>query len=226
MYAVRTESILVLIVVPDLGHCDVNGFTCPCEGHVITVHRDIVAFLFIDGQLVVRLKSGFIAVQVVVRVCPCAVLARTHQLHIRLFCTLLKRNRHEGRAHAIQVVVIIPGDGTHDRLFLCFAGVRDLIAVYSRRVSGNRILCNGINNLVSVFIQHRNSCKTIIPQAFFVPVYILACNFLTIRKEIHGHEFRTFSILIISVFPDDVGGYGCIRHLQAIDHNEFVRNLS
>ena len=202
--ALRTDSILVIVVLPGLGHshtglswgitvCDVIAIDC-CS---VIGHR-ILSDCIVNQCAILILRQ--------VREAPFPTVIFSHCLcFIFQFCTVGIQTDSDGfRTLSILVLCIIPGFCSGNVYSLRCMAVGDYISC--RSVPGNRsiIIGNlhflyGVGNLFPICVNIQ-VCKTTCPPVPFAQGQCLSC-ILSVRQQLHCDALRTDSILVIVVLP-------------------------
>ena len=229
--AIRTDSILVICISPQLG----NGCTGLAWGVAVD---DVVAIIGCGVVLYRGLAYGvsdFLAIyelrKVSEAVGPAAILVWSYRLTVHFFSICKKFHSNVLWAFAILIVCIIPGLGSADLGGFWYMGVDEVVAIQLGGVAFNSILGYGVSNF-SILVVLWKFLKFIIPISISIRSYLLVFNFLTICKKVHGNACWTDSILVTIIIPGLGSGnldfsYISIREINGIYFlTIFLNNLA
>ena len=202
--ALRTDSILVIVILPGLGHSHTGLSWGIAVCYIIPINCRSVILHCILEDCIVNLHAILILRQV--REAPFPTVIFSHCLRfIFQFCTVGIQTDSDGfRTLSILILCIIPGLCSGNVYSLRCMAVGDYIAC--RSIPGNRsiIIGNlhflyGVGNLFPICVNIQ-VCKTTCPPVPFAQGQCLSC-ILSVRQQLHCDALRTDSILVIVILP-------------------------
>ena len=209
---IRTDSVLIAFVIPDLRHSDLCLARCMGVGYIKAAHFTGVVLYVVLRDGIVDLLSVVVLRKVLKRPLPVILFRDSRRFH---FCAVrLQTNRDALRTYAVLVIIILPGLAAfYGQYFRCM-NVRDRESLpgtsfHCEGVSACSVLSGddfillflyGIDDLLPVLllIQIREGTR---------PAVLLCQNqtlsgLLSIREQKHDNRRRADTILIICILPD------------------------
>ena len=230
-----TLAILVVCVIPGLGHLDLGGVRRVLVGDGGAFHLggvDVLQVLrqhFFNGVL--DLLASHVSGQVFEAVLPIALgghggrlsnlsvvdrLHGSHQVHgdavgtQAILVISVVPNLHAGDAGLARRVLV--GDGDEASLLIGL----DLGGVFRHRIFGHGV---GDQLAASIGVQIG---ETELPVAVHVGSHIGAVNLRAVSQQVHGDADRTLAILVLSVAPDLLAAHRGLDDLVGVGDGETI----
>ena len=205
--ALRTFSILIFSVVPDLGYCCTGLSWSVAVGDVAAIVGCSVISYFLLSYGVGDFLAVCIFRQIFEGVSPVSYFVCSYGL-ASFLCAICKKDYSDAfRTLAILVVCIVPGLGSGNLGGLWLMSVNEIIAITLGCVAIDCILSYGVSDFLSVCI-FRKVCEAVAPVSVCISTYTLALKLSSVCKKVYGNALWTFSILIICIFPGLGSGDG------------------
>ena len=202
LYVLRSFTILIIRVIPALGHCYTGLSGGVAVGHIIVIYHCRIIRNRILGNGIGNLSS----VLVLRKVCkaPAPVVICTDCFFIYFFTIGKQINFDRLRTFAILIICIIPGLAAGYFCCLWNMAVRDHIS--RCHISFNNCLIsfytcffNCIDDFFSVLIFCKVS-KGSAPVVCLIQCKRLSC-ILSVRQKFYRNHLRTDTVLIIIILP-------------------------
>ena len=202
--AVRTDAILVIVVIPSLGTGNVNQFRLVGVGHVVAGHLGSVSGHFILGDGVNDLLAFLVLIKVVE--CPLPAVSSRHRLGFKHIAVSQQVDGDALGTLAVLVVIVVPGLGAFHLHLAGRIEVFNVIARHRGAVAGNGFFGNGVGDLLAGAVLGQASEA---PGPLIRGGHILGIHLSAVSQQVDGDALRTLAVLVVIITPG----------LRAADHN-------
>ena len=202
--AIRSDSILVIIINPCFCYCDAGLSWCIaiCDRCSVDCCCVIWNCIFCYGI------NDFFTICILRKICEviCPVVCCGY-IFCCYFCSISKKSYFDAiRTFSILVVCIIPYLlATYRCCFWCVS-IDDIVFINLSCVISYFNFTDCIVDCCSIFV-NRKIIKCVLPVCCCS--YCLACIYSSVCKKIYGNAGRTFSILVVIIIPGLSSGDSC-----------------
>ena len=205
--ALRTLSVLVVCIVPNLGYrCTGLSWGVTVGDVILIVSSCILRYCFLTYG-VNDFLATFIFRQIGKTIAPVSVCICTYGLAVFFYSVCKKNHVNAFRTLSILVVGIVPGLGSCDLGSFRLMSIDDVDSIKLCRIALNCILSYSVYNFFS-FCIFRKTSKAVSPVSVYICTYVLAVFFYSVCKKVYGDAGRAFAVLIVVVVPGLSSGNG------------------